>query len=62
MDAERRAALFRLAWDFVGSALGSRNELYERNYLASAKSNRVMLHNFYADRTTGYRLVEEMLA
>ena len=40
VDAEERAALFRLAWDFVGSNLGARNELYERNYLASAKTNR----------------------
>ena len=37
IDAERRAGIYRLAWDFIGSALGSRNELYERNYLASAK-------------------------
>ena len=36
VSAERRAALFRLAWDFAGSALGSRTELYERYYLASA--------------------------
>ena len=36
VDAEERAALFRLAWDFVGSALGGRNELYERYYLASS--------------------------
>jgi len=35
-DAERRARVFRLAWDFVGSALGSRNEQYERFYLGSA--------------------------
>jgi len=35
-DAERRARVFRLGWDFVGSALGSRNEQYERFYLGSA--------------------------
>ena len=35
-DAERRARVFRLAWDFVGGALGSRNEQYERFYLGSA--------------------------
>lgn len=34
--AAERARLFRAAWDFVGSALGSRTELYERYYLASA--------------------------
>jgi 4-hydroxyphenylacetate 3-monooxygenase len=60
-DAEYRAALYRLAWDFVGSGLGARNNLYERNYLASAKSNRLGGHMFYADRTRAYDLVEKML-
>ena len=36
VDAEERAALFRLAWDFVGSSLAGRNVLYERFYLTSA--------------------------
>jgi len=31
--AERRIQAFRLAWDFVGSALAGRGELYERFYL-----------------------------
>jgi aromatic ring hydroxylase len=31
--AERKIRTFRLAWDFVGSALGGRSELYERFYL-----------------------------
>ena len=62
IDAERRAALFRLAWDFVGSALGARNDLYERNYLASAKTNRIGGHKNYSDRTRPYDLVERMLA
>ena len=35
-SAQDRAQVFRTAWDFVGSALGSRTELYERFYLASA--------------------------
>ena len=38
MNAEDRARLFRLAWDFVGSALASRNELYERFYLALGRA------------------------
>ena len=62
MDAERRAGIYRLAWDFIGSALGSRNELYERNYLASAKSNHVAQHMIYADRVAPYELVDAMLA
>ena len=62
IDAAERAALYRLAWDFIGSGLGSRNELYERNYLASAKSNRLALHSFYADHERGFTLVDDMLA
>lgn len=35
-SAERRIRLFRLAWDFLGSELGSRGELYERFYLSDS--------------------------
>ena len=35
-DAERRIRLFRLAWDYIGSELGSRSELYERFYLSDS--------------------------
>ena len=62
VDAERRAALHRLAWDFVGSGLGTRGDLYERNYLASARTNRMLGHIVYADRTRAYRLVDDILA
>jgi aromatic ring hydroxylase len=37
MDADERIAIFRTAWDFVGSALAGRGELYERFYLASSQ-------------------------
>tara|TARA_B100000029_G_scaffold437012_1_gene451912 strand:- start:23 stop:1468 length:1446 start_codon:yes stop_codon:yes gene_type:complete len=36
IDAATRSRVLRTAWDFVGSALGARTELYERFYLASA--------------------------
>ena len=36
MPAEERIRIFRLAWDFAGSALASRNEQYERFYIGSA--------------------------
>ena len=36
VSAPERARLFRIAWDFVGSALGERTALYERFYLGSA--------------------------
>jgi len=35
-NAEQRARIFRLAWDFAASGLGSRGEQYERFYLASS--------------------------
>jgi 4-hydroxyphenylacetate 3-monooxygenase len=41
--AEARSATFRLAWDFIGSALGGRNDLYERFYLGSTGRNRRLL-------------------
>lgn len=61
MDAERRSALYRLAWDFVGSGLGARMDLYERNYLTSARTNRTLAH-LMADRTVPYALVDEILS
>ena len=61
-DAERRTRAYRLAWDFVGSNLGARNDLYERNYLASARTNRTIGHLAYADRTRPFALVDSMLA
>ncbi|MPT47129.1 MAG: aromatic ring hydroxylase [Sphingobium sp.] len=36
MKAEERSLLMRTAWDFAGSALGSRVELYEMYYFGSA--------------------------
>lgn len=42
--AEARAALFRLAWDFVGSGLAGRAQLYERFYLGSRTRNRRLAH------------------
>ena len=44
MTARERAKLFRAAWDFAGSALGGRVELYERFYLASAPRNHALDH------------------
>jgi 4-hydroxyphenylacetate 3-monooxygenase oxygenase component len=61
VSAEARAALFRLAWDFVGSGLGGRNLLYERFYLASATRNRITAHVTNADRTRAHALVDSIL-
>jgi aromatic ring hydroxylase len=61
MAAEERAKLFRTAWDFVGSALGSRNELYERFYLASA-SRTLAIHHLLAQREREWTAVPEFIA
>jgi aromatic ring hydroxylase len=62
VDAESRAALFRLAWDFVGSGLGARNLLYERFYLTSASRNRIMAHTGNTDRSRAHALVDSVLS
>jgi 4-hydroxyphenylacetate 3-monooxygenase len=59
--AEERVKLFRAAWDFTGSALGSRNDLYERFYLASAARTYQMAH-IAAQREMGESLVDAVLA
>ena len=60
VEAEERARVFRLAWDFSGSAMGSRNEQYERFYLASGARN---LQNAFRieDTTRSDALVDHFL-
>jgi aromatic ring hydroxylase len=60
VTAEERARIFRLAWDFAGSALASRGEQYERFYLASGARNQQLAH-FLAERTRADRLVDRFL-
>ena len=60
VTADERVRVFRLAWDFVGSALASRNEQYERFYLASGPRNR-QIHEMMADPTRANRLVDQFL-
>ncbi len=60
VDAETRARVFRLGWDFAGSGLASRNEQYERFYLASASRN-FMIAQDTADRTRADYLVDRFL-
>lgn len=59
-SAEDRGRLFRLAWDFVGSALAARNAQYERFYLASGAHNQLYAH-VLADRVRANRLVDQFL-
>jgi 4-hydroxyphenylacetate 3-monooxygenase oxygenase component len=60
VSAEDRVRVFRLAWDFVGSALASRNEQYERFYLASGPRNR-QIHEMFFDQSRANRLVDQFL-
>jgi aromatic ring hydroxylase len=64
ISADDRSAVYRVAWDFMGSLLGARNELYERNYLASARTNRMMCQILYSEaaRRRGDELLEKLLA
>ena len=57
-DARERTRVFRTAWDFVGSALGGRIELYERLYLASA-SRTFRIAQRWAQERPGDSMLEE---
>jgi 4-hydroxyphenylacetate 3-monooxygenase oxygenase component len=60
VPAEQRIRVFRLAWDFAGSALASRNEQYERFYLASGARNFQLAH-LVAPQERARRLVDRFL-
>lgn len=60
INAEERSRIFRLAWDFVGSALANRSVLYEAHYLGSVGRNRRMAGR-YAHRDEYAHLVDRML-
>ncbi|MEB3103683.1 4-hydroxyphenylacetate 3-hydroxylase family protein [Ferviditalea candida] len=59
-DAERRIRLFRLAWDFVGSELGGRGELYERFYLSDSWRMTSLAYKI-ANKDFATSLVEQFL-
>ncbi len=59
-DAERRIRLFRLAWDYVGSDLGGRSELYERFYLSDSYRMTALAYRT-SDKTQAIELVEQFL-
>jgi 4-hydroxyphenylacetate 3-monooxygenase len=60
ITAEERARIFRLAWDFAGSALGSRNEQYERFYLGSSGRS-LQAAQMFSQRDRANRLVDRFL-
>ena len=59
-DAERRIRLFRLAWDYLGSDLGGRGELYERFYLSDSWRMTALAYTI-ADKSFPESLVEQFL-
>jgi aromatic ring hydroxylase len=59
-SAERRASIMRTAWDFAGSALGSRVELYEMFYFGSAGRGMMVDHKVAQMKGEGGQ-VEEFL-
>jgi aromatic ring hydroxylase len=63
ISADDRSTLYRVAWDFAGSLVGSRGELYERNYLQSARSNRMVSQRLHsaAARQRGDELIKKLL-
>lgn len=61
MSAEERIAIFRTAWDFTGSALAGRGELYERFYLASS-SRMFQVAQAGAARDSAFDLVGPVIA
>ena len=60
IPAEQRARIFRTAWDFAGSALGGRVELYERFYLSSRQRN-LALDHLVAQSTGSWGQLDEFL-
>jgi aromatic ring hydroxylase len=55
-----RIRLFRLAWDFLGSELGGRGELYERFYLSDSWRMTALGYTI-ADKSFPEALVEQFL-
>ena len=60
-DAVRRIRLFRLAWDYLGSELGGRGELYERFYLSDSWRMTALAYQI-ADKSFPESLVEQFLS
>ena len=60
MTAEERTAIFRTAWDLVGSGLAGRGDLYERFYLASS-SRMYQVAQAAAEREGDFALVNDII-
>lgn len=60
IEAEQRVQLFRLAWDLVGSELGSRHELYERFYTGDPVRMFAFQYEMY-DKQVLHKRIEDAL-
>ena len=60
-DAEKRVAVMRMAWDFIGSEFGSRHQQYEKFYGGASFLVKMNVYrNFDFARATG--MVDTALA
>jgi aromatic ring hydroxylase len=60
-SARERAQLFRTAWDFNGSALGSRVKLYERYYLGS-RARALAVDHLFGQQSGPWTAVSDFIA
>ncbi|MGI9594591.1 MAG: 4-hydroxyphenylacetate 3-hydroxylase C-terminal domain-containing protein, partial [Acidimicrobiales bacterium] len=59
-EAKDKVALFRLAWDVVGSGWGGRQELYERFFFGDTQRMKSMNYQFY-DKDDATAMVARIL-
>jgi 4-hydroxyphenylacetate 3-monooxygenase len=59
-EAKDKVALFRLAWDVVGTSWGGRQELYERFFFGDSQRMKAMNYEFY-DKSEATAMVARIL-
>jgi 4-hydroxyphenylacetate 3-monooxygenase len=59
-EAKDKVALFRLAWDLVGSGWGGRQELYERFFFGDTQRMKSLNYTFY-DKDEATKIVARLL-
>jgi len=59
-EAKDKVALFRLAWDLVGSGWGGRQELYERFFFGDTQRMKSLNYQFY-DKDEATKIVARLL-
>jgi 4-hydroxyphenylacetate 3-monooxygenase len=61
-NAEDRIKLFKLAWDFVGSAFGSRQDLYEYFFFGDPIRMASNFYNWYTKKEEFKNRVKNFLS